>query len=86
MSVLLGCWVLGICVVLIWCSLRVSEGEGTSWGQQESTKGHLEYITRLVLYDKAAATRLDSGKHTSDHRHPSYLRPRGEPWRLGHMR
>jgi hypothetical protein len=24
-------------------------------------KGHLEYITGLVLYDKAAATRLDSG-------------------------
>jgi hypothetical protein len=61
MSVLLGCWVLGICVVLIWCSLRVSQEEGTSWARQESTKGHLEYITRLVLYDKAAATGLDSG-------------------------
>jgi hypothetical protein len=116
-TVLLSCWGLGTCVILIWCSLQVSEGQGPSGAWQERTKGHLEYIpissallrdwvvrdehlmvmdlrprmqvgtdfdsipsslriprgqlrgyfcylppnTRLVLYDKAAATRLDSG-------------------------
>jgi rhodanese-related sulfurtransferase len=117
MSVLLSCWVLGACVILIWCSLQVREAPPPPGAQQESTKDRLEYIpislallgewavrdehliiidlrpctqagadfdsipgslrippghlrsyfpylppnTRLVLHDKAAPTRLDSG-------------------------
>jgi rhodanese-related sulfurtransferase len=117
MSVLLSCWVLGIFLILIWCSLQHPEEPRPSSARQESTKDHLEYIpispallrewavqdehlmimdlrprtqagadfdsipgslrippghlrsyfcylppnTRLVLHDKAAATRLDSG-------------------------
>ena len=117
MSVLLGCWVVGACVILIWRSLQVWEGPPPPGARQESTEDHLEYIrispallgewavrdehlivmdvrpragegedfdsipgslqippehlrsflcylpaeTRLVLYDEAAATRLDQG-------------------------
>jgi rhodanese-related sulfurtransferase len=117
MAVFLSCWVLGICVILIWCSVHVSEGPPPPGARQESTKDHLEYVpispallgewvvrdehliimdvrpraragadfdsipgslrippehlrgyfcylppdTTLVLYGKAAATRLDSG-------------------------
>ena len=117
MSVLISCWVLGTCVILIWCSLHVWEAPPPPGARQESTKDRLEYVpispallrewalrdehliimdvrprtragtdfdslpgslrippehlrsyfcylppsTRLVLYDKAAAPRLDSG-------------------------
>jgi hypothetical protein len=44
MSVLLSCWVLGVCVILIWCSLKVCEGPPPSGACQESKEGRLEYI------------------------------------------
>jgi rhodanese-related sulfurtransferase len=44
MSVLLGCWVLATSAILIWCSLKVSEGQPTSRAWRESTRGHLEHI------------------------------------------
>jgi hypothetical protein len=117
MSVLLSCWVLGIFLILIWCSLQHPEEPRPSSARRDSSKDQLEYIpispallggwavrdehpmimdvrprtragadfdsvpgslrippghlrsyfsylppnTRLVLRDKAAATRLDSG-------------------------
>jgi rhodanese-related sulfurtransferase len=44
MSVLLSCWLLATCAILIWCSLKVSEGQATSGAWRERTAGHLEYI------------------------------------------
>ena len=44
MSVVLSCWLLGIWMILIWCSLRHSEQPRPSSARQESPKDHLEYI------------------------------------------
>ena len=44
MSVLLSCWVLGILVILVWCSLQVPEGRPPSSACQDSPKDQLEYI------------------------------------------
>jgi len=44
MSVFLSCWVLGILVILIWCSLKVPEGRPPSSARQGSPEDRLEYI------------------------------------------
>ena len=44
MSVFLSCWVLGILVILIWCSLKVPEGRPSSSARQDSPEDQLQYI------------------------------------------
>jgi rhodanese-related sulfurtransferase len=44
MAVFLSCWVLGIMVILIWCSLQVPEGRPPSSARQNSSEDQLEYI------------------------------------------
>jgi rhodanese-related sulfurtransferase len=44
MSVVLSCCALGVWVILVWCSLWVSEQPRPSSARQEDPKGHLEYI------------------------------------------
>ena len=44
MSAFLSCWILGVFVILIWCSLQYSEEERRPWTRQDRPKDQLEYI------------------------------------------
>jgi len=44
MAVLLSCWVLAVCVILIWCSLQAWEAPPPPGARRVTTKDRLAYI------------------------------------------